>query len=296
MKGADWRHPYGPKSNINGPRQSPGRARRVRRCARPTPDGPARSCRPRPSGSSPRAAGSTAPSMPGATSSCPAAASWPTPGRASFRWQNLCDDGYERTSPVAAFPANGYGLHDMIGNVWEWTTDWYRSPHTADAPKACCIPENPRGGARETRATTRRSRDPDSAQGHEGRLASLRAELLPPLPAGRAPREPVDTSTSHVGFPLHHQRQERLMSNDPSSDKPEMFNAERHRIEPAQPAAERHLAGGRVGVEPNRPRYHGASAATDAGSGATLRSGVRTSSSSSATMSALRTSAPTPTA
>jgi formylglycine-generating enzyme required for sulfatase activity len=34
----------------------------------------------------------------------------------------------------------------MIGNVWEWTTDWWSSKHEGDAPKACCIPENPRGG------------------------------------------------------------------------------------------------------------------------------------------------------
>jgi hypothetical protein len=67
-----------------------------------------------------------------------------------FPRQNLADDGYQRTSPVTSFPPNGYGLFDMIGNVWEWTTDWYASKHEADALKACCVPSNPRGGREET--------------------------------------------------------------------------------------------------------------------------------------------------
>ena len=65
-----------------------------------------------------------------------------------FPRQNRNDDGFERTSPVTAFPPNGYGLHDMIGNVWEWTADWYAPKHEADALKACCIPREP---ARRTR-------------------------------------------------------------------------------------------------------------------------------------------------
>ena len=171
----------------------------------PTRNGPARTCRPRPNGNSPRAAGSTAPNLPGATSSRPAASIWPTPGRANSRARTSATDGFERTSPVTAFPPNGYGVHDMIGNVWEWTTDWYSHKHEADAPKACCIPENPRGGREDASYDACQPQHQDSTQGAQGRLASLRAELLPPLSAGCAPCG----AGRHVDEPcrlqMHHQ-------------------------------------------------------------------------------------------
>jgi len=118
----------------------------------------------------------------------------------AFPQQNLGIDGYERTSPVMAFPPNGYGLSDMIGNVWEWTTDWWSAKHDADASKACCIPENPRGGA---------ERDSyDSCQPAikiPRKVLKGGSHLCAPnycqryRPAARH-AHPVDTSTSHVGF------------------------------------------------------------------------------------------------
>ncbi len=53
-----------------------------------------------------------------------------------FPWQNTLDDGFEWTAPVGSFEPNGYGLYDMAGNVWEWTTDWYVDARESGRP--CC--------------------------------------------------------------------------------------------------------------------------------------------------------------
>jgi len=117
-----------------------------------------------------------------------------------FPRQNLNHDGFERTSPVTAFPPNGYGLYDMIGNVWEWTADWYSPRHEADAPKGCCIPANPRGG-REDGSYDPRATNVRIPQ----KVIKGGSHLCAPnycrryRPAARH-AEPVDTSTSHLGF------------------------------------------------------------------------------------------------
>jgi len=117
-----------------------------------------------------------------------------------FPWQNLLEDGFEHTSPVEAFPANGYGLTDMIGNVWEWTTDWYRPRHPDETVKACCVPTNPRGGREEE------SFDPAEPRVRiPRRVMKGGSHLCAPnycrryRPAARM-AQPVDTSTSHLGF------------------------------------------------------------------------------------------------
>ena len=49
-----------------------------------------------------------------------------------FPVRDTGEDGYAGTAPVSSFLSNGYGLHNMVGNVWEWTTDWWNIRHTKD--------------------------------------------------------------------------------------------------------------------------------------------------------------------
>ena len=62
-----------------------------------------------------------------------------------FPWRNLRPAGLQHTSPVGHYAPNGYGLFDVIGNVWEWTTDWFASRRQAHLEAPCCGPDNPRG-------------------------------------------------------------------------------------------------------------------------------------------------------
>jgi formylglycine-generating enzyme required for sulfatase activity len=98
-----------------------------------------------------------------------------------FPWDNQLLDGYEGTSPVGAFPANGYGLYDMTGNVWEWTCD----PFDHATAKACCSPSPDDGLARRV------------IKG--GSHLCAPSYCLRYRPAARQ-AESEDTSTTHIGF------------------------------------------------------------------------------------------------
>lgn len=108
-------------------------------------------------------------------------------------------DGWERTSPVRSFPANGHGLYDMIGNVWEWTRDWYAPRGAAAKKSACCVPSNPRGALKD------HSYEPGDPARIPRKVIKGGSHLCAPnycqryRPAARHP-EAVDTSTSHIGF------------------------------------------------------------------------------------------------
>jgi formylglycine-generating enzyme required for sulfatase activity len=197
--GADWRHPYGPRSSIRGLEDHP-----VVQIAYEDARAYAR----------------------WAGKALPSEAEWELAARggldgAEFAWGDELEPGgrrmaniwqgvfphdnrkpvkHRRTMPVGSFSPNGYGLYDMIGNVWEWTDDWYSARHPVDAAKPCCIPQNPRGGREE------HSHDPcQPAVSIPRKVLKGGSHLCAPnycrryRPAARH-AQPVDTAMSHVGF------------------------------------------------------------------------------------------------
>ena len=111
---------------------------------------------------------------------------------------NSLEDGWARTSPVGAYPANGHGLYDMIGNTWEWTVDWWSTPDPAATSPRCCSAKNPRGGLEETSYA-------EDGLPIPRKVLKGGSHLCAPnycrryRPAARHP-QPIDTSASHVGF------------------------------------------------------------------------------------------------
>jgi len=109
-----------------------------------------------------------------------------------FPHENSLDDGWAQTSPVGYYPANGFGLLDMIGNVWEWTADWW-------------VTEGRRAGSICCSAARSGSIDPNDPAAIPRRVLKGGSHLCAPSycrryrPAARHAHA-VDTSTSHIGF------------------------------------------------------------------------------------------------
>lgn len=112
-----------------------------------------------------------------------------------FPYNNTGGDGFRGTAPVKSFPPNGYGLYDMVGNVWQWCNDWYRPDtylkranepkcHNPGGPSASWNPNNPRQEERVTKG--------GSFLCHISYCESYR-------PSARR-GTPPDTGMSHIGF------------------------------------------------------------------------------------------------
>jgi sulfatase modifying factor 1 len=182
--GACWRHPFGPDSDLGGRHDHP-----VIQVA--YPDAVAYA----------RWAGRRLPTEAeweyaarGGRSSTYAWGEEVTPGRrlmantwqGSFPYRNDGAAGWIGTSPVGTFPPNDYGLLDMIGNVWEWTTTEFSAHHRLLPPTACCTPAGPA--------------DPAVNQALKGGSHLCAPEYCHRYrPAARSPQS-QDSATTHIGF------------------------------------------------------------------------------------------------
>ena len=116
-----------------------------------------------------------------------------------FPWENLKTDGFRGTTPVKRFPPNGYGLFEMTGNVWEWTSDFFRPRHPGGSPP-CCVPRDPHV------ETPEHSYDRLAPGAHiPRRVVKGGSYLCAPnyclryRPAARQ-GQAVETSSTHIGF------------------------------------------------------------------------------------------------
>ena len=195
QQGANWRHPAGPETNIDGRENYP-----VVHVAFPDAEAYA------------KWAGKRLPTEAewefaarGGLSGQPY--TWGKELRPDHKWQaniwqgtfpvkDTHEDGFDGLAPVAQFPANAYGLFDMAGNVWEWCSDWYRPDTYLRQAEAGGVVKNPQGPD-----SSFDPREPTvSKRVHRGGSFLCSDQYCTRYLVGSRDKGEVSTSTNHLGF------------------------------------------------------------------------------------------------
>jgi formylglycine-generating enzyme required for sulfatase activity len=113
-----------------------------------------------------------------------------------FPNQDSGEDGYIGIAPVAKYPPNAYGLYDMAGNVWQWTSDWYRPDYYASL--AGSVTRNPQGPATPYDAP----RTGEKLKVHRGGSFLCTDEYCSRYRVGTRGKGEVTTGSNHLGFRL----------------------------------------------------------------------------------------------
>lgn len=199
VAGADWRHPLGPDSSIQGLDDHPV-VHVAHADAQAYADWSGKAL-PTEAEWEYAARGGTTTEYAWGDELAPGGAMLANYWQGLFPFANQLLDGWERTSPVNAFPANGFGLLDMIGNVWEWTTDWYATRGPQPSKSCCSASIGPRRAAKIAD-----SYDPETPHVRIGRkVLKGGSHLCAPnycqryRPAARHPQA-IDSATTHIGF------------------------------------------------------------------------------------------------